>query len=216
LNALSGGNVRTPAEVDELAGGVEGDDRLFRFFLDKLALEDLIGFFVKLECFRFGNELALVGQILGGKLVHFRFDLGQVVQSKGLVAEKLVEEAGVDWRANAELDVGIKLHNSGGEQMRGGMAEDEERVGIFFGEDLELDVVVERAAQIDQLSSTVIGRGDASDQRGIGEAGRNSFGDVCGRGGKNKAYRRQSAGSRRLPFSHPTNAAGPFTRPISL
>ena len=36
--------------------------------------------------------------------------------------------------------------------MRRGMAEDVERVGIFVGEDLELDVVFERAAQIDEFA----------------------------------------------------------------
>src|SRR6266478_4269835 len=34
LNALGGRNVGTAAEVDELASGVEGNDRLYGFFFD--------------------------------------------------------------------------------------------------------------------------------------------------------------------------------------
>src|SRR4029077_12315110 len=35
LNALGGRNVRAAAEVDELAGGVEGNDGLYGFFLNQ-------------------------------------------------------------------------------------------------------------------------------------------------------------------------------------
>src|SRR5437879_11856929 len=42
LDALGRRNVRAAAEVDELAGGVEGNDRLYGFFFDEFALEDLI------------------------------------------------------------------------------------------------------------------------------------------------------------------------------
>src|SRR5713226_7947879 len=149
LDALGGRNVWAAAEVDELAGGVEGDDGLYSFFLDELALEDLVGFFVELEGFGLGDELALVGEVLSGELVHLGFDSCEVVGGERFVAEEFVEEAGVDGRTNAEFDVGIQLHDRGGEQMRGGMAEDKKGVGILFGEDLELDVVVEGATQID-------------------------------------------------------------------
>src|SRR5712664_230453 len=148
LDALGGRNVGSAAEVDELAGGVERDDGLYGFFFDELALEDLVGFFVELESFWLGHELALIGEILRGKLVHFGFDFDQVVGGERFFAKEFIEEAGVDWRPNAKLDVGIQLHDRRGKKVRGGMAEDEKRVGIFFGEDLELYVVVERAAQI--------------------------------------------------------------------
>ena len=174
--------MRAAAEVDELAGGVERDDGLDGFFLDELAFENLIGIFVKLESFGLGHELALVGQILRRELVHLGFDFGEVVGSKGLIAKKFVEKAGVDGRTYAELDVWIQLHNRSGEKMRGGMAKDEKGVGIFFGEDLELDVVVERAAQVDEFTGTVIGGGYTGDERGICQARGNSLGDVRGRG----------------------------------
>src|SRR5713101_6296885 len=67
------------------------------------------------------------------------------------------------------------------EQMRGGMTEDEERIGILLGEDLQAHVMVERPSQVDQLAFAVVfrsvltgcGLGDAGDKRGIGKARRN-------------------------------------------
>lgn len=62
--------------------------------------------------------------------------------------------------------------------MRGGMAEDVEGVWIFFGEDLEFYVAVERAAEIDEFAVTIVGLSDAGDEGGIQQARRNTFGDV--------------------------------------
>ena len=99
-----------------------------------------------------GMSLRSLGKSCAASSCIFCFDFGEVFRSEGFVAEKFVEKAGVDGRTDAELYVGKELHHRGGEQMRCGMAKDVERVGIFFGEDLQLDVVIERAAQIDQLA----------------------------------------------------------------
>ena len=83
-----------------------------------------------------GISLRSLGKSCAASSCIFLFDFGEVVRGERLVAEEFVEEAGVDGRADAELDVGIELHHRGGEKMSGGMAEDEESVGVFFGEDL--------------------------------------------------------------------------------
>ena len=175
-DALGGRNVRTAAEIEEFACRVKRDHQLVGFFLDELALENLVGLLVELEGFRLGDEFALILQILRSEFVHFLFNLGEIFRSERLLAEKFVEKAGVDGRADAELDIGVKLHHRGGEQMRGGMAEDEEGVGIFFGQDLELDVFLQRAAQIDELAEigsvgqrSSVGRSDASYESGVGQ-----------------------------------------------
>src|SRR5580704_14262045 len=152
LDPLSRRNMRTAAEVDEFAGGVEGDHRVSGFFFDELALENLIGFFVEIDGFRLGDEFALVLQILRSELVHFLFDFFEIFRCERLIAEKFVEESGGDRRADAEFYVGIKLYHRGGEKMRGGVAEYVERIGIFLGQDLQLDVFIERATQIDQFA----------------------------------------------------------------
>src|SRR5580704_7097390 len=155
LNTFGRWNVRAAAEVDEFAGGVKRDHRVGGFFFDELALKNLVGFFVELDGFRLGDEFALVLQILGGELVHFLFDFLEIFGSERLIAEKFVKESGVDRRANAEFYVGIKLHHRGGEKMRGGVAKDVERIGIFLGQDLQPDVFIERAAQIDQFAGAI-------------------------------------------------------------
>src|SRR5216683_3035017 len=166
MDALGRRDVRAAAEVDEFSGGVEGDHRLGGFFFDKLALKNLVGLFVEVQGFRLGNELAFVGQILRGKLVHLFFDFGQVFLGERLIAQEFVEKAGVDRRTNAKLHAGIEFHHRGGEEMRRGMTKHEERIRIFFREDLQLHVVIQRAAQVDQFAFAVIGRGHAGHQRG--------------------------------------------------
>ncbi len=92
-------------------------------------------FLVKLEGFRLRHILAFVLQILHGKLVHFLFDFYEVVGSERFFAQKFVEEAVIDRRANTELHVGVKLHHGSGKEVCGRMTEDKKRVGMFVRED---------------------------------------------------------------------------------
>ena len=155
LNALGGWNVRAAAEIDKFSGGVEGDHRLGDFFFDQFALKNLVGFLVELQRFGLGHVLALVGQVLRGKLVHFLFDFGEVVGSERLLAHEFVEKAVVHRRADAEFHVGIKLHHRRGKKVRGGVAKNEKRVRIFVGENFQLEILLERAAEIDQVAAVV-------------------------------------------------------------
>src|SRR5437762_13629927 len=166
------------AEVDEFPRGVERDHRLGCFFFHQLALENLVALFVEVQSFRLRDEFALVWQILRRELVHLLFDFGEVFLSERLITQEFVEKARVDGRTDAQLHVGIQLHHRSGEQMRRGMAEHKERIGISFREDLQLDVVIQRAAQVDQLAFTVVGRGDARHKGGIREPRRNTSRDV--------------------------------------
>ena len=138
--------------------------------------------------------------------MHFLFNFFQVFGSEGLVAQEFVEEAIFDRRADAELHVGIEFHHRGGQQMRGGMAEDVERVGIFFGEDLEFDVLLDRTAKVVEqaaifggihgvrknagfrLGAVAIGGEDLGDQRSIGQSRRDGLGDLEGRGALGKVF----------------------------
>ena len=156
-NASGGRDVRAAAEIDEFSGGVEGHHRLGGFFFDELAFENLIPVAVELEGFRFGEHLAFVGEIALGELVHLFFDALEVFGRERLLAEEFVEKAGVDGRTDAELDVGKKLEDGGGKQVRRGVAKNLQRVGIFRGEDGEPGVVIERTREIDELA---IGAGD--------------------------------------------------------
>src|SRR6202035_6076348 len=55
-NASGGRDVRAAAEIDEFAGGVEGDQGLGGFFFDELAFEGLVPVAVELERFGLGEH----------------------------------------------------------------------------------------------------------------------------------------------------------------
>jgi hypothetical protein len=81
--------------------------------------------------------------------------------------------------------------------MRGGMAEDVQRIGIFFGENLQLYVAIQRVAQIDQLAfffcaafhnkirlageGTILGK-HPRHERGAAQPRRNAIRDIQRRG----------------------------------
>ncbi len=99
--------MRAAAEVDEFSRGVKRNHGFGGFFFHQLAFENLVALFVEFESFGLGNELALVGQILRGKLVHLFFDFCEVFLRERLLAQELIEEAGVDRRTDAKLHIGI-------------------------------------------------------------------------------------------------------------
>ena len=86
---------------------------------------------VFLEAVWLCGQLALVGQILGLQLPHVRFDLFEILGREGRLALEIVVEAGVGRRADAELGFGKQLQHRGGQQVRGGMPVDLERLGIL-------------------------------------------------------------------------------------
>ena len=171
--------MRAAAKINKFPGGVKGNHGLSCFFFHQLALKGLIGLFVQLDSFRLGKKFALVGQVLCGKLAHLRFNLDQIFRSERFFTKKFIEKARVDGRTNAELDVGEKLSNRGGQQMSGGMTEYVQRIRIFFGKNLKLHIVIERTPQIDQFALVFsvgcrhsITGGNARHERGISEARR--------------------------------------------
>ena len=81
---------------------------------------------------------------------HFGFDGGEVFGREGLFAIEVVEEAGVGGGAVAELGLRKELEDSGGQDVRGGVAHDFERVGIVLFDELEARVGGERRGEIDE------------------------------------------------------------------
>ena len=195
LNAPGGGNVRPAAEIQEFPGGIKRDQRLAGFLFHQLAFEFLIALAVKLERLGFGNQFALVRNILGRELVHLRFDFRQVFRSERLFAHEFVEESVISGRTNAQLHLGEKLQHRRGQQMRGGMAEHLHRFGIFRGEYGNFRVVFERARKIDQLAIR------ARHQRFLGQARRNLACDFR-RGGSAGNFAGRAVGQRNLNSLH--------------
>ena len=131
LDFSRGRDVRPAAEIDEFSGGVKRHHRLGRLFLHQFALESLIGLAVQLDRFRLGHQLALVGHVLRGDLVHLLLDALQVFRRERLLAQEFVEKSVVNRRPDAQFHVGKKLQHRRGKQVRRRMAKHLQRVGIL-------------------------------------------------------------------------------------
>src|SRR5208283_3117660 len=87
-------------------------------------------------------------------------------------AMKVVEESVLGGGAVAELGLGKKFEHSRGEQVRGRMAIDFERLGVLLGEDAEVGVLVERPGEVDQIAVRFGGK------RGVGQTRADGLGNV--------------------------------------
>ena len=141
--------MRPAAEIDKFSGGVERHHRLDGALLHQFALEALIPFAVQLERFGFRHHLALVGNVLRGKLAHFLFDAFEIFGRERLLAHEIVEKTRVDRRTDAQLDVREKFQHRRGEQVRRRVPQHLNRFGILRRQDREPHVLIDRRAQID-------------------------------------------------------------------
>ena len=156
FNRAGGRHVRADAEVDErvaVLDGVAGDFRLAcGLLLDQLDLERLAALREELDRFLARPHLPLVGQVGRRQLAHLRFDFLEVLRHERTRDDEVVEEALVGGRADAALHAGEEIGHRGGEQMRGRVAIERQRLGPVGRDDLEPRVLVERRGQIDQLA----------------------------------------------------------------
>ena len=108
-------------------------------------------------------------------LLHLRLDRRQVFRRERALVGEVVVEAVVDHRADRDLRAREQALHGLRQQVRGGMAQHVERVGMLVGDDLERGVVVDAVAGVDQLAVDLAG------QRGLGQAGADRGGDVAAR-----------------------------------
>ncbi len=87
-----------------------------------------------------------------GQLLHARLDRRQVLGREGPCVGKVVVEAVLDDRADGHLGVGKQLLDRLRQQMRGGMPDDLEAVGVPVGDDGDRRVVIDHEGGIDQLA----------------------------------------------------------------
>ena len=117
-----------------------------------MALHEVAFTFELLEAFVAREEFAGVGKVLLDQLLHLLFDLLEIFGSERGGAVEVVEESGFGGGAVTEFGLREKLEYGGGEQVRGGVAIDLERLGIFVGEDAEIGVFFQRTGEIDQIA----------------------------------------------------------------
>ncbi len=122
LDGLDGARryeVRTTAEVGEVALGISGDGAILQILRDVLHLVLLSSGLKLLDGIGLRHFAADDGLILLGELLHLSLYLGEVVFRDGLTLGRhhIVEETILDGRAEAELDAGIQLLQRLGKQV---------------------------------------------------------------------------------------------------
>ena len=146
-------NVRPAAEVEKLAGFV---DRNFFIglgeLLDEVALHEVAFRLEALQPFLMWQKFARVGQVLLDQLLHFLFDLLQILGSKRSLAVEIVEESVLRCRSVSELGFGKEFEHGSSQQVCGGMAIAFERLGIPLGQDAQLGILFQRSSQINQIA----------------------------------------------------------------
>jgi hypothetical protein len=138
FDAAGRGHMRAAAEVDEVAVAIEADLGAGRGELgDEVGLHEVAVFFKfgegLLTRLVFADERLVARDDLG----HFGFDGGEVFRREGLLAVEVVEEAGIGGGAVAELGLREELEDGRGQNVRGGVAQNLERVGIVFFDEFE-------------------------------------------------------------------------------
>ena len=141
--------VRAAAEIGEVALRVEGDRALGG--VDQL---DLVGLMLLVEvalCLLGAHLLAVPGAALGELLADLLLDLLECVLADRLRELEVVVETVLDRRADRDLGARVETPDGLGEQVRGRVAQDVERVGILRvagRQDLDLLAVLEWRAQV--------------------------------------------------------------------
>ena len=131
LDAAGGVEVRTGAEVGELALLVEADDGILRQVVDELDLERLFLFFHKLDGLGARELKALELELFLADLAHLGFDLSQILRREGERGEHIVVETVVDARADGELHLGPEALDGLRQHMGAGVPIGLAVLGIF-------------------------------------------------------------------------------------
>ena len=128
LDACGRGNVGSTAEIHELAGAVNGEDRL-GLFADELALQELAHPLEKLQPLVLGKVQALVREVRLDQLPHLVLDLLQIILGERFFAEEIVEEAGLSGRPDAGMRVREEFEDRRRQEVRRRVAIDFQPLG---------------------------------------------------------------------------------------
>ena len=105
------------------------------------------------------QKFARVGQVLLHQLLHLLLDGLEVFGREWLLAIEVVEEAALGRRTVAKLGLGEELQHRRGHQVRRRVAIHFQRFGIAVGEDAQLDILLQRAREVDELRVVLGGLG---------------------------------------------------------
>ena len=166
-------HVRTAAQVDELAFGVERNRLVGRDRRDDLRLVVLAD---RLEI---AHRLVARHQRAGDRLVllreldHLVFDRLEIFGRERPLEREVVVEAVLDHRSDRHLRIGEQFLDRVGEQMRGRVTDDVETLGVALGDDRDSGVLLDHMRCIDDLAVDLAG------ERCLGKSGADRRGELC-------------------------------------
>ena len=158
LQLAGGRHVRATTQIGEMALAVERYVLALRDGLDDL------GFVRLTDGLEIGHrliarqDLALHGLVFFGQFGHFLFDGLQVFRRERTFVGEIVVKTVVDHGTNRHLRIGEQLFDSVGQQVRSGMANHFQTVGILVGDDREIGVMVDQIGRIHQLAIDLAGQ----------------------------------------------------------
>ncbi len=182
LHAPRRGDVRPAAEVEERPVLVDRDHLVLAHLLEPLELERVVG--EQLACLLPGDDAALERVVAPHDLAHALLDLLELFGREGAVDLEVVVEAVLDGRPEPDARLRAHLAHGRGQDVRGGVAQQIQRLRALLGDDLEPDVVLERAAHVHDLPVR------ARSQRGARESRPDALGDFMRRGAPRHLERR--------------------------
>ena len=157
--------VRPAAQVVPVAVVIDRDIFSRRNALDQLGLVGLADVLEMLDRLVARPHFARGRQAGLHDLMHLGFDLRQVFGRKRLLAREVVIEAVVDRRTDGHLGARIEILHRHGQDMRGVVADQLQRLRVLPGDDADLGVPLDGPEQVP--FRTV----DFEDQCRLGEAG---------------------------------------------
>ena len=150
LDEPGGGDVGTPAEIDEIPLLIEAHLLLG----DLLQKFHLVGFVFAPEVVDGLLPAHVVppeGLVLGRQLGHVGFNFRQIFGSKGLGHAKVIVKARFDGRADGHFDPGKQVPHRLGHQVGGGMAHDLQTLGAVQADGGDGAVARQRQGQVHQI-----------------------------------------------------------------
>ena len=164
--------MRPAAQVDPVALPVEADLVLVRNAGDDLGLVDLPQSREELHRLIARHDAARDFLVCPGQLGHLRFDGREILRGEGALVGKVVIKAVLDDRADGHLRLREQLLHRLRQQVRRGVADDLEPIGILVGHDGETGILGNHVGGVDQLA--VHARGE----RRLAQPGANAARDL--------------------------------------
>ncbi len=163
-------HVRATAHVDVFFVVVQAHGLLVGHVLDQAQLVVFATGLEHVDDFGARGHLLDDVVVLLDQLLHALFDSGQVFRGEGALVGDVVVEAFVDDRADDHLGGRVQLLHRVADQVGARVTDDLQSLFIFRGDDLQLGIVGDQVAGIDQLAIDFAGQGGFSqactDRRG--------------------------------------------------